>query len=417
VNDNNINEEWLDEHQWQPGMPSPDAAWNDMLAKLDKEMPVASTLSKEDNKRVSRNHALYLALLLLLFMNIKHTNENIKTQQANTQTKEAIAVNTGTNGQKQVPVLNNKSSVITSAEIIGDSLKSKQVLQVHKTHNNRHVFEAGRIAVTTNNNTSTEHRTPILYDTFDAGANDENALLNNKEPGIQKSKLNTVHPTDSSQSSEEEGEEKLLVQAGLQWTLPLPIAGTGNYFAGPSGNDQPWRVLLPGAWVSIKADKNILMAEVNPFETASFNPKSFYSNKEVDSSSILETFKSITKVFGVSGAISFQHNITGNWWAGGGIQANFWSKGAAILVVNEHNVATNTSSSTSKQYMLSKDDWKYFSKLQLYPHLQFMYRTNNYQAGLRAGLTFTSLAQDAGAKNRSFTELFFRLPLVSNKKR
>jgi hypothetical protein len=36
---------------------------------------------------------------------------------------------------------------------------------------------------------------------------------------------------------------------------------------------------------------------------------------------------------------------------------------------------------------------------------------NKYQAGLRTGATFISLAKENGAKNLLFTELFFRLPL------
>jgi hypothetical protein len=257
-------------------------------------------------------------------------------------------------------------------------------------------------------------RETVVQDTVALSANNEVAVLYNKKPDIQKQQSNAVHSIDSLQNKEEENEEQLLVQAGLQWNLRIPVAGTSNYFTSPSGDDQAWRILLPGAWVSIKADKNILMAEVNPFAAASFNPKPFYNNKELtDSLSILETFKSITKVFGVSGAISFQHNITSNWWAGAGLQANFWRKGVAVLIVNEHNGATNISSSTSKLYVLSKDDWQYFSKMQLYPHLQLMYRTKSYQAGLRTGITFTSLAQDAGAKNLVFTELVFRLPLIN----
>lgn len=409
MNDNNINEEWLKQHQWQSDMPSPDMAWSDMLAKLDEEMPADHASGKG---KYPRNHALYLVVLMLLLMNIKHTNEGFNTQEAKHSAIESMSAIA--NKQRQIPISGNET--IAQAEVQIKDTKPTNLQQPlgHRT-NHRHILPA--VQAYPPNNTAIEQRKPVIHDTVEPPANPEFTVENNNATSIQKSKSLNPHPTDSSQGKDEDDEEKLLVQAGLQWTLPIPVAGTSNYFAGTSGTDQPWRVLLPGAWVSIKADKTILMAKVNPFTAASFNPKSFYSNKEVDSTSVLETFKSITKVFGVSGAISFQHNITGNWWAGAGLQANFWRKWVAVLITNEHNGATNTSSSSSKSYVLSKEDWQYFSKMQLYPHLQLMYRTNSYQVGLRSGVTFTSLAQDEGAKNLVFTELFFRLPLISNNKK
>jgi hypothetical protein len=76
--------------------------------------------------------------------------------------------------------------------------------------------------------------------------------------------------------------------------------------------------------------------------------------------------------------------------------------------------SNNTSTSTVDNFVMRNNDWQYFSKFQLYPHVQLMYRASKYQAGLRTGATFTLLAKDNGAKNIVFTELFFRLPLLSN---
>jgi hypothetical protein len=415
VNDNNINEEWFAQHQRQPDMPSADEAWSDMHAKLDKEMPVDNVIVETGKGKVLPEYILYLIVVLLLLLNIKHTNESLNTKQANTPVTESLPVNASAKKQKQVSGLGNAIPPLVATEIKGNNSKHKEKLQLRSTIH--YELQAEHTSITKKDNSAVEESKPIIYDTVESTADKGLAIADNDKTNTQKSKLATMHPTDSSQNNDDEDEEKLLVQAGLQWTVPIPIAGTSNYFAGPSGKNQPWRMLLPGAWVSVQADKNILMAEVNPFEAASFNPKAFYSNKEADSLMVLETSKSITKVFGISGAVSFQHNIAGNWWAGAGLQVNFWSKGLAVLTVNEHNGATNTTSSSSHLYELSKEDWQYFSKMQLYPHLQFMYRTNSYQTGLRTGITFTSLAQDAGAKNLGFAELFFRLPLISNGKK
>ena len=413
MNDNTVNEEWFDQQQRQPDIPSPEAAWSNMLAKLEEAMPVDDAIGNMDKQPLFPEKKIYLLVILLLLLNVNSVKDGFYSNQKRTAAKD-VSSNASTNTQQSIAGQNTASAITDKTTTAIISNHQKHLLKAYqKKHNN--TISNSEYTFKQKENNSIAGSTAAVKDAATTTLQKEDAAINNKKISTQPPKLNPSKYTDSLANEEEaDADKKLLVQAGLQWRLPLPIAGTQHYFAGPAANEQPWRMLLPGAWVSVQADKNMLMAEVNPFASASFNPKPFYNSQIADSLAILVKLKSITKVFGVSGAISFQHNIAGNWWAGAGLQASFWKKGVAVLIVNKHDIITNTNTSSAQPYVLSKADWQYFSKFQLYPHLQLMYRGNSYQAGVRAGATFTSLAKDNGARNLVFAEAFFRLPLISN---
>jgi hypothetical protein len=364
VDDNKINDQRLDHHQWQPDMPSPDVAWSNMLGRLDKEMPINNKLGKASNKKILHNKKLYLIILLIMLLNVKHEKERLNTQQVKIQAITDSSANTSVSRQKPVTGLSDTLLIVKQEKAIaGNNLEYTRVQQPRSASDNNHVLKAALTPAKSESDTITEKRISVLQDTIATSAGNETTILNDKKVDIQKPKSLAVQPTDSLQNSNDDNEEKKLsVRAGLQWTAPVPFAGTKNYFAGPSATAQPWRLLLPGVWIHFKADKDMLIAEVNPFAAASFNPASFYINSETSEQMTRETNKAITKVFGVAGAISYQHNIINNWWAGGGIQANFWNKGVAVLTIKEHNNATSSTNTSTENYVISKDDWQYFQR-------------------------------------------------------
>ena len=58
-----------------------------------------------------------------------------------------------------------------------------------------------------------------------------------------------------------------LMEAGLEWNLSIPFSSARNILDGPNGNFQPYRILLPGAWVRLEAGKHSMSLAVNPFYT------------------------------------------------------------------------------------------------------------------------------------------------------
>jgi hypothetical protein len=223
----------------------------------------------------------------------------------------------------------------------------------------------------------------------------------------------TVHE-DEAEKKDEDNDVKL--QAGLQWSKQVPFAGADNYFIGPNGASQPYRVLLPGAWLSLQADRYLFMAEVNPFATTLFNPKPFVTIiNQVNNGQTTQTeTRSLAKLFGTSAAIRTDYNIAGNWWAGAGIQANFWSKGV------RNNYYTQTGGGNTTQFKtttsLSDSDWVYFFKMQVRGDAELMYKTPYWHVGIRTGLFLMPIAQNyGGPKSPLQTELFYRGVLFNRK--
>jgi hypothetical protein len=332
VSDYNINEQWAGQHTWQPDMPSGEEAWNKMLLKLEEEMPVATATQAGKQKPLPDN-SLYLIVLLLLLWNVQHRAEKDNTVQASVHTAKSTTTNTPAGKQQAAIGLSNKTFSGTPAQT-KERRNKAPLLRMRTANNSKPIFNlrnkwipGKEILIGKNEQLLSEVSKTDSSNTF---------TFNNNKINVQPSK--ETKQVDSLPSNNDDEVDQLSVQAGLQWTASLPIAGTQNYFTGPSANEQAWRMLLPGAWVQFKMKKDLLTAEVNPFAAASFNPKSFYSTSEMlDTQRRITTYKSLSKVFGISGTISYQRSITNNWWLGGGLQANFWNKGVAVLTTNKHD--------------------------------------------------------------------------------
>jgi hypothetical protein len=207
---------------------------------------------------------------------------------------------------------------------------------------------------------------------------------------------------------EKKDSEHIKVQAGLQWFAQIPPGSTQNYFAGPGGASQPYLLVLPGAWVSIQANRYLFMAEINPFATTVFNPKPFTTTATLVGRQTTKTnIKELNKLFGFSGAIRVNYNIAGNWWAGFGLQPTLWQNG---VVTNRYSLDSGGIVSGYKTVgRLADSDWVYFSKFQLRTDAELMYKLSSWHAGLRAGFFFTPVARNYDGPNSPLQlELFFR---------
>src|SRR5207237_3516604 len=89
-------------------MSSSELAWNIMLAKLEKEMPAITASGKRGKEILFHNNTIYFLVLLLLWMNIKHTNNTPNTQ------KESIHIAEASRTNKSISKLQNINQSTTS---------------------------------------------------------------------------------------------------------------------------------------------------------------------------------------------------------------------------------------------------------------------------------------------------------------
>jgi hypothetical protein len=226
--------------------------------------------------------------------------------------------------------------------------------------------------------------------------------------GQQKRLAEDSSGISNADSSDEE--EKAVVQAGLQWNAQLHFSNLPHYFDGPDGSSQPWRVLLPGVFVSWQHERFMLTAEAMPFAGSVLANKPYSEKTLTYPGAVVTEKKSLQKVFGVSVGLLADYQLSGNWYAGGGINASYWVKGTAIL----DSMFTPTSApafSSQKDFALSETDWKAFKRFQMGLDAELLYKSKRWQAGARGRLMFAPLINKAGQKNLLFGELYFRLPL------
>ena len=223
----------------------------------------------------------------------------------------------------------------------------------------------------------------------------------------------------SPKAEDEIPQNKPVISAGMQWNFQLPVYGAKNYFKGSSARSQPYTILLPGAWISIQTERRSLSAELDPFYSNLLPARSFgtFTNYASlpDTIVITTETKTLRKTFGIHFAINYDMNISGNWWAGGGIHAYWLQKGIASGSGTEERRSISNggivSTSFDRTYVLSKPEWENFDRFQFWLYAQVFYARKKMQTGIRIGMPFNSIAKQQGQKNPLRTEMIFRLPL------
>ena len=441
-------------------------AWTDLKNKLEDEMPlVAAIPSFADAKPKSslQKRVLRLSLLLLLlfisWLVINELNNEDRTTkevaedeqksigngQSATDKKgdgslpatkdQSSAENISAGGEKNKPphkkdvtvlkdlqeenklsgasIPTKKPSAIKGnrrgKQYVG-SLKEKQKRSLLNTPGKNDPKE-----IAANNTTNEKPATidePVAEKNIASG-NPTDMIIKKKDPvkgSIAKSAANAEEQTP---------QYKPVISAGLQWNFQLPVYGADNYFKGSTATSQPYRVLLPGAWVSVQSEKRLLRAEVNPFYSSLLPAKPFgifttYSNTPDTLITITET-KTLSKTFGIFISADYNYNFSRNWWAGGGIHAYWQRKGITSgrgieekrSVINGGAVANTF----NRNYMLTKKEWENFRRFQLGIHGEIFYSSKKMQTGFRIGLPVGSVAKQQGQRSSLRSEILFRLPL------
>jgi hypothetical protein len=182
---------------------------------------------------------------------------------------------------------------------------------------------------------------------------------------------------------DEKPEPKIRINAGLQWQIPVPVNGTRYYFAGPDGDSEPYRLLLPSAWISIQQCRHRVLLGVNPFHQVQLPDKRSFSWQD---SLMAFTTNNIVKTFGFGASLQYAYSIKNNWWLGVTAQGSWWKKALLAQRAQDSNVVDVRFSTIGK----GDRGWEKISSFQIKTGVELSYVHKRWSAGVETLLPFTS---------------------------
>lgn len=219
--------------------------------------------------------------------------------------------------------------------------------------------------------------------------------------------------------------KELLISAGLQWTFQVPASNPSPYFTGPDLSFQPYRNLVPGAWIRVQVERSAIIADVTPFYSTIVSARphyTFYQSTRVGDTIINTTeVRSMRKNFGLGAGIGYEYQLFPRWWIGVGFHSYWWNKAIGQAEGLEEKIPVGGTDKLSRNYnrdyIIPSEENSYFRKSQQNLSFTALYTKNKWQAGLRGGITFSSLAKRDGPRNLTRFDFLFRLPLIGAKKK
>ncbi|MBO9728783.1 MAG: hypothetical protein J7623_09105 [Chitinophaga sp.] len=116
-------------------------------------------------------------------------------------------------------------------------------------------------------------------------------------------------------------------QLFLQWQLPFPLAGSTYYLTGPDGNNQFYRLLIPGIRGVRKWNAQSISLDLVPYTAQTYNnPMIRYAETKNADSSVNRLADTLHKEFGVGATILYHRRILSHWQIAAGIQFNYWTQ-------------------------------------------------------------------------------------------
>lgn len=433
MSNDDINNGYMDDEFGIP-MPGPQYAWQDMLTRLDDDMPAAAAPLPNSIIEVGNGlmrgitsllGLLFITAAMMLFSNngiiIQHNNTGVAVSANDAAQKLNMPANNNTGDNNKAPLVNRQDSImanaITSTELAGHYDKVINNKASNKKQANIKMggglINTGKPAEDIVNNSTLNHpesnaantdMPPVVKDSAGSTAKSNAAAKPSPE-----------QPQNSSDKQDKDDEDKsdsAVWQAGIWVKAQLPFSGAQHYFAGPNAASQPWRTILPGIWVSLQAGKHLFEAEINPFAQTVYNPKPFEVNTIVVNNQLATETKKLNKTFGVTVSAGYSYNISGNWWLGGRAQGSVLTKAVGTVEVS------NDSTLISKRFTAFAKDSASLQPFQVRLDAEALYKASRWAAGIRAGVYFSPspIKQSSTFKNPLETEVFFRWRLWQPKK-
>ncbi|MCS3800942.1 hypothetical protein [Niastella sp. OAS944] len=299
MNDHNLNKRFFTEADSPVPLIPADFAWDEMQKKLDPQ---------EKKRRfiiwIPPVGCLLFAALLISAVAIIWFGQQRETVTTK-HTTHTVAVD------KPHPVKNSKD-IYTPIPILTAQNTNKRNAYATKTH--------------------TKLRQPVRENAM-SGDNDERCLPFAFPEGVALTDSISVQayiplPLFNKSPKEDSVAKAVWVQAGLHWSIPVPVEGNDQYLLGPNGKDQPYQYLLPGIWLSVNKNKQRITVSANPFISAPL-PNKYYGNGMAPLNDSMNVYaqKRMVKMFGYQASLQYGYQFAPHWWLNGGISANWWKKG------------------------------------------------------------------------------------------
>ena len=165
----------------------------------------------------------------------------------------------------------------------------------------------------------------------------------------------------------------------LQWQLPVPLSGSAYYLSGPNGNNQLYRLLIPGIRVVRKWNAHSISLDLMPFTAQTYNDPLIRESSIRNADSTTNKLKlMLHKEFGASGTILYHHRILKQWQVAAGGQLNYWlTQSGGLQTLRYPPWAGNAIDSSNTGVKES------IQRPQLKIPLEIYYSAPRWQAGLR----------------------------------
>jgi len=427
MSDGEINNGYMDE-EFGINMPAPQQAWQDMLTRLDDDMPVTAvplpgSIIQVDNG-LMRGITSLLGLLFITSAAWLFTGKGIivkSDKPGNTIADKTIQAVKQDEQDRKAAAEKNKTPLAGGEDTTANNSSNTNTLLYTP---NKQLSNSRRAKITSGIGTI-ENKT-LIDNTFqnDAAlqpaanlppsapkpAADTTAIAVAKPATSTKAPLSGTpnNNNDEHKDGDEKKDSGIIWQAGIWVKAQLPFSSAQHYFAGPNTSSQPWRILLPGVWISAQTGKHLFEAEINPFASIVYNPKPFAVNTVlVNGQAPATETKRLNKMFGISLSAGYSYNIGGAWWLGGRLQSTLLTKGVGNITVADGNTVYS-----NRFTVIKNSDTTSFQKFQVRLDAEAMYKAKRWAAGARAGVYFSpSPIKYSNAKNPLETEIFFRWQL------
>ncbi|PSL44777.1 hypothetical protein CLV51_105149 [Chitinophaga niastensis] len=200
-------------------------------------------------------------------------------------------------------------------------------------------------------------------------------------------------------------------QLMLQWAFPVPLAGNAYYFTGPNGNNQAYRMLLPGARIVRQWKNSSVSLDLVPFTSQTYNDHIYQEKTTTDTFGVVrKQIKALTKKFGWSTSLAYHHHISRQWQAAAGIQINYWQKANTYQQrVNKNPILSDPFFNGAKEFVKERSynlDWQATGEV--------YYDAPRWQTGIRIGVPINTNRSDTvltKIKSPVQVQLIFRYKL------
>lgn len=204
-------------------------------------------------------------------------------------------------------------------------------------------------------------------------------------------------------------------QLFLQWQPPIPLSGSTHYLSGPNGNNQVYRLLIPGIRAVRKWNANSISLDLTPFTAQMYNDPLIRENKSTNADSSINKIKTtLRKEFGASIALLYHRRIFEQWQVATGIQFNYWMNRSTDVQTTRYPLWSSNGTDSSNRLVKESIQWQQWKI-----PLEVYYNAPRWQAGVRVEIPLNINRSDsiiASIKAPVQLQLMLRYKLLTRRK-